>query len=76
MAPGLVVSATYYNVKFTDAIAVPPFLSPILFSDPGYSSFYNTNPTLAEAPRGGRKPPAERCAQHPSRSISARRPMS
>lgn len=49
MAPGLVVSATYYNVKFTDAIAVPPFLSPVLFSDPGYSSFYNTNPTLAEA---------------------------
>jgi iron complex outermembrane receptor protein len=47
--PGFVASATYYNVRFEDAIAVPPFTSPILFSDPNYSSFYIVNPTLAQA---------------------------
>lgn len=45
---GLVVSATYYNVRFTDAISVPPFLSPVFFTDPGYKSFYITNPTLTQ----------------------------
>lgn len=45
---GLVVSATYYNVRFTDAIAVPPVLSPVFFTDPGFRSFYITNPTLAQ----------------------------
>lgn len=47
-APGLVASATYYNVKFTDAISVPPVLLPIFFTDPGFSSFYTINPTLAQ----------------------------
>jgi len=46
--PGLVASATYYNVRFTDAISAPPFLSPVFFTDPGYRSFYITNPTLAQ----------------------------
>lgn len=47
--PGLIASATYYNVKFENAISVPPFTSPVLFSDPNYSSFYILNPTLAQA---------------------------
>ena len=47
--PGLVASATYFNVKFKDAIAVPPFTSPLLFSDPNYARFYILNPTLAQA---------------------------
>ncbi|WP_447728278.1 TonB-dependent receptor [Sphingomonas koreensis] len=46
--PGLVASLTYYNVRFTDAISVPPILSPVFFTDPGYRSFYITNPTLAQ----------------------------
>lgn len=46
--PGLVASATYYNVRFTDAISVPPFLSPVFFTDPGYRSFYTLSPTLAQ----------------------------
>ncbi len=46
---GLVVSATYFNVKFKNAIAVPPVTSPVLFSNPAYSSFYVLNPTLAQA---------------------------
>jgi iron complex outermembrane receptor protein len=45
---GLVASLTYYNVKFTDAIAVPPVTSPVLFSDPNYAAFYVINPTLAQ----------------------------
>ncbi len=48
-ARGLVVSATYFNVRFSDAIAVPPFTSPVLFADPNYASFYILNPTLAQA---------------------------
>lgn len=47
-APGLVASATYYNVRFTDAISVPPFLLPVFYTDPGYQSFYTINPTLAQ----------------------------
>ncbi len=47
--PGLIASATYYNVKFKDAIAVPPITSPVLFSTPNYSSFYIVNPTLVQA---------------------------
>ncbi|WP_260583795.1 TonB-dependent siderophore receptor [Sphingopyxis sp. PET50] len=46
---GLVASATYFNVKFKNAIAVPPVTSPVLFSNPAYSSFYILNPTLAQA---------------------------
>ncbi len=45
---GFVASATYFNVKFKNAIAVPPFTSPLLFSDPNYASFYILNPTLAQ----------------------------
>lgn len=45
---GLLVSATYYNVRFTDAIAVPPFVSPVFFTDPGYRGFYTLSPTLAQ----------------------------
>ena len=48
-APGLIVSATYYSVHFKDAIQVPPFLSPVLFSNPGYSSFDMINPTLPQS---------------------------
>lgn len=46
---GFVASATYFNVKFKDAIAVPPFTSPLLFTTPAYSDFFILNPTLAQA---------------------------
>lgn len=46
---GFVASATYFNVKFKDAIQVPPFTSPLLFTTPAYSGFYILNPTLAQA---------------------------
>lgn len=46
---GLILSATYFNVRFKDAIAVPPFTSPLMFSTPAYSNFYILNPTLAQA---------------------------
>lgn len=46
---GLLLSATYFNVKFKNQIAVPPVVSPIFFSTPGYSSFYIVDPTLAQA---------------------------
>lgn len=46
--PGLVASATYFNVEFTDAISVPPFLLPVLYTDPGYRSFYTIDPTLEQ----------------------------
>ncbi|MBO9499528.1 MAG: TonB-dependent receptor [Novosphingobium sp.] len=46
--PGLVASLTYYNVRFTDAISVPPVTSPVLFSDSNYASYYIINPTLAQ----------------------------
>ncbi|MEN3745940.1 TonB-dependent receptor [Sphingomonas sp. HF-S3] len=49
VAPGLVASATYWNVRFTDAISVPPILSPVLFTDPNYASYYILSPTLAQA---------------------------
>ncbi|WP_034160137.1 TonB-dependent receptor domain-containing protein [Sphingomonas sp. ERG5] len=49
IVPGLVVSATYYNVHFKDAIQVPPLTSPVLFSNPGYASYYIINPTLAQS---------------------------
>jgi iron complex outermembrane receptor protein len=45
---GLTASVTYYNVKFTDAISVPPFTSPVLYSDPNYASYYILSPTLAQ----------------------------
>jgi iron complex outermembrane receptor protein len=47
--PGLVASATYWNVKFTDSISVPPITSPVLYSDPNYASYYILSPTLAQA---------------------------
>lgn len=47
--PGLVASATYWNVRFTDQIAVPPITSPVLYSDPNYASYYILSPTLAQA---------------------------
>ena len=47
--PGLVASATFWKINFKDAIGLAPFLSPTLFSDPNYASFYIINPTLAQA---------------------------
>jgi len=47
--PGLRASATYWNVKFKDAIGLAPFLSPTLYTDQNYASFYILNPTLAQA---------------------------
>lgn len=46
--PGLVASATYYNVHFTDSIGLVPFLLPTLYSNPNYSSYYILSPTLAQ----------------------------
>ncbi|WP_296615785.1 TonB-dependent receptor [Sphingomonas sp.] len=47
--PGLVASVTYYNVRFKDAIGLAPFVSPTLYTDPNYASFYILSPTLAQA---------------------------
>ncbi|NIJ35879.1 iron complex outermembrane receptor protein [Sphingopyxis panaciterrae] len=47
--PGLRASATYWNVKFKDAIGLAPFLSPTLYTDQNFASFYILNPTLAQA---------------------------
>jgi iron complex outermembrane receptor protein len=45
---GLTASVTYYNVKFIDAISVPPITSPVLYSDPNYANYYILSPTLAQ----------------------------
>lgn len=47
--PGLALNLTYYNVRFRDAIGLAPFLSPTLFTQPNYASYYIINPTLAQA---------------------------
>lgn len=47
--PGLVANVTYYNVRFKDAIGLAPFLSPTLYTDPNYASFYILSPTAAQA---------------------------
>lgn len=47
--PGLALNLTYYNVRFKDAIGLAPFLSPTLFTQPNYASYYIINPTLAQA---------------------------
>ncbi|KCZ50518.1 hypothetical protein HY29_07070 [Hyphomonas beringensis] len=46
---GLMVSLTYFNVEFTDQIAVLPVLEPGFFSIAAYEPFYTINPTLADA---------------------------
>ena len=44
---GLKVSATYYNIDFTDAIGL---VNPAtLFTDPNFAPFFTINPTLAQA---------------------------
>ncbi|MDO9361930.1 MAG: TonB-dependent receptor [Sphingopyxis sp.] len=48
-APGLRASATYWNVKFKDAIGLAPFLSPTLYTDQNYARFFTLNPTLAQS---------------------------
>jgi iron complex outermembrane receptor protein len=50
--PGLALNVTYYNVKFKDAIGLAPFLSPTLFTNPNYASFYVIKPTLAQLNSG------------------------
>jgi iron complex outermembrane receptor protein len=47
--PGLTAGATFWKIKFKDAIGLAPFASPTLFTDPNYASFYIINPTLAQA---------------------------
>lgn len=44
--PGLSLSATYYNIRLTDQIAVPP-ISPVIYT-PAYSDFAVLNPTQAQ----------------------------
>ncbi len=46
---GLRVSATYFNVKFKDAIGLAPVLTPQIYSDPNFASYYILNPTLQQA---------------------------
>lgn len=47
---GLSASVTYFNVAFTDAIGLPPFLSGApFFANPSYASYFIRNPTLAQA---------------------------
>jgi iron complex outermembrane receptor protein len=45
---GLRLSATFWNVKFKDAIGLAPFSLPTLFSDPNYAGFFVINPSLAQ----------------------------
>jgi iron complex outermembrane receptor protein len=45
--PGLLLSATYYKVKFKNAIGL--ISSATLFTDPNFSHFFIVNPTLAQA---------------------------
>lgn len=47
-APGLTLSATYFNVHYSNQIGLAPFSSPNLFSDPSYADFYILNPTQAQ----------------------------
>ncbi|WP_312163619.1 TonB-dependent receptor [Phenylobacterium sp.] len=46
--PGFTASATYYNVKFEEAIGLVPATSPVMFSDPNFASFYVIDPTLEQ----------------------------
>lgn len=46
---GLLVSLTYFNVEFTDQIAIVPVNEPGFFSTEAYEQFYTINPTLADA---------------------------
>lgn len=46
---GLRLSATYFNVKFKDAIGLAPFLEPQIYSDPNFAGYYVLNPTLEQA---------------------------
>lgn len=45
--PGLLLSATYYNIDFTNRIGQPSAAT--LFTDPNFIPFYVINPTLAQA---------------------------
>lgn len=45
---GLLVSLTYYNVEFTDQIAIVPVTEPGFFLIDAYKPFYTINPTLAD----------------------------
>jgi iron complex outermembrane receptor protein len=46
---GLIVSATYWNVKFENLIDIAPFFDPaILYSVPALSRFYTLNPTITQ----------------------------
>lgn len=47
---GLTASVTYFNVAFTDAIGLAPFLSGApFFANPSYASYFIRNPTQAQA---------------------------
>jgi len=46
---GLLVTLTYFNVEFTDQIAIVPVSEPGFFSTEAYEPFYTINPTLADA---------------------------
>jgi iron complex outermembrane receptor protein len=46
LVEGLTLSATYWNIKFSDLIAVPPVTQPTLFRD--YPSLATTSPTRAQ----------------------------
>ncbi len=44
--PGLKLSATYYEIEFTDALGRPPVFDPSLFfGNSGYAQFYVLNPS-------------------------------
>lgn len=46
---GLRLSATYFNVKFKDAIGLAPVLTPQIYSDPNFAGYFILNPTLQQA---------------------------
>ena len=45
---GFLLSLTYFNVEFTDQIAIAPISEPGFFSTDAYRPFYTINPTLEE----------------------------
>jgi iron complex outermembrane receptor protein len=45
--PGLHATATYYNIDYSNIVAVPPLGSSALFTDPAFSRFIYRNPSPA-----------------------------
>jgi iron complex outermembrane recepter protein len=47
-APGLAVSATFYDIHYQDVIGTPSGLGALVFTDPTFASLVTRNPTAAQ----------------------------